>query len=227
MRYAIGPGLGFNMTELAILDGRPENDRPLAPFSSIGTDEVAAARDVVESGILSGFLGAPGEGFLGGPRVRALEDSWAARFSTGFAISMNSATSGLFAAAGAIGIGPGNEVIVPPYTMSVTAVAPLIYGGIPVFADIDDATFCLDVASVEAALTSRTKAIFAVNLFGHPAPLAALRELLDARGIYLIEDSAQAPLASEHGRLAGTVGHIGIFSGPDRCMCRSGIFPGA
>jgi dTDP-4-amino-4,6-dideoxygalactose transaminase len=116
------------------------------------------------------------------------------------------------AAVGAVGVGPGDEVIVPATTMSATAVACLFYGGIPVFADIEDETFCIDPASVEAAIGPRTRAIIAVNLFGHPARLAELRELADSRGIALIEDAAQSPLSFEGGRRAGTIGHIGVFS---------------
>ncbi|MBZ0147682.1 MAG: DegT/DnrJ/EryC1/StrS family aminotransferase, partial [Pseudorhodoplanes sp.] len=107
---------------------------------------------------------------------------------------------------------PGDEVIVPAWTMSATAMAPLIYGGIPVFVDIESETFCIDPAAVEAAITPRTRAILAVNLFGHPAQLARLRRLADERGVFLVEDNAQAPLAAEDGRSAGTIGHIGIFS---------------
>jgi dTDP-4-amino-4,6-dideoxygalactose transaminase len=125
---------------------------------------------------------------------------------------MNSATSGLIAAMGAVGIGPGDEVIVSPYSMSASAIAPLFYGGVPVFADIDPDYFCLDYDSVVKAITPATRAIIAVNLFGHPAELARLRKLADEKGLYLIEDSAQATLATEHGRFVGTVGHIGIYS---------------
>jgi perosamine synthetase len=90
--------------------------------------------------------------------------------------------------------------------------APLVYGGIPVFVDIEPQTFCLDVAAVRAAITPRTKAIIAVNLFGHPAALAELAQLASSRGLALIEDNAQGPLAAEGGRYAGTVGDIGVFS---------------
>ena len=113
---------------------------------------------------------------------------------------------------GAIGISPGDEVIVPPTTMSATAMAPIFYGGIPVFVDIEKDFFCLDVMKVKNSISSKTKAIIAVNLFGHPAHLAELREIADKRGIYLIEDAAQCPLAKENGIYAGTIGHIGVFS---------------
>jgi dTDP-4-amino-4,6-dideoxygalactose transaminase len=202
------------MTErLAILGGRPAVRRPLQPFSGIGADERAAVLRFLDSGgRLSGFHGSPQPTFFGGPEVQAFEAAWRDYFGVTHAISVNSATSALIAAMGAIAIGPGDEVIVPPLTMTSTAVAPLFYGGIPVFADIDRDYFCLDPGSVELAITPMTRAIIAVNLFGHPAELTRLREIADRRGIYLIEDNAQAVLAEEDGRLAGTIGHIGVYS---------------
>lgn len=200
------------MTKLALLGGKPVIAEPLAPYPSMGEAEEQAVLEVVRSGCLSGFFGSPGPEFLGGPRVRAFEEAWAEGYKVKHAVSMNSATSGLIAAMGAIGLSPGDEVIVPPWTMSATAMAPLIYGGIPVFADIEDETFCIDPDAVAAAVGPKTKAILAVNLFGHPAPLAKLRAIADDNGLSLIEDSAQAPLADEDGRLAGTVGDIGVYS---------------
>jgi perosamine synthetase len=200
------------MEQLAILGGKPTLASSLPPYRSLGEAEVEAVVRVMRSGCLSGFYGSWGEAFFGGPQVQAFEQAWSERFGVRHSVSMNSATSGLYAAMGAIGVGPGDEVIVPPYTMSATAMAPLIYGGIPVFADIEPETFCLDPEAVRAAITPRTRAILAVNLFGHPARLAELRTLADHRGLALIEDNAQGPLAAEAGRYAGTVGHIGVFS---------------
>jgi len=167
---------------------------------------------VIDDDCLSGFYGSWCPEFYGGPRIREFECAWAGKFGIPYAVSVNSATSGLFAAMGAVGVTAGDEVIVPPFTMSATAVAPLVYGGIPVFADIDPATFCIDPAQVRSLITPRTRAILAVNLFGHPAPLHELRELADERGIFLVEDNAQGPLAAENGAYAGTIGHIGVFS---------------
>jgi dTDP-4-amino-4,6-dideoxygalactose transaminase len=184
----------------------------LKPYRSMGRAEAHAVAEVMRSGIISGFYGSPGEQYSGGPKVQEFERAWAKRFKISHVISVNSATSGLMAALGAVGISPGDEVIVPPLTMSATVVAPLIYGGIPVFADVEEDMACLSVPAVKAALTAKTKAIMAVNLFGHPARLQELRQLADERGIFLIEDNAQGPLAEEHGKLAGTIGHIGVFS---------------
>lgn len=200
------------MSELALLGGTPAVTGPLARFNTIGAEERRRVNDVLDSGLLSGFYGSWGEEFFGGPAVRAFEAAWCGRFGCAHAVSVNSNTSGLVASMGAIGLSPGDEVIVPPYTMSATAMAPLFYGGIPVFADIDEVTYCLDVAKVADAITPRTRAIIVTNLFGHPGPLAALRALADAHGLYLVEDNAQGPFAMEGGRHAGTIGHIGVFS---------------
>jgi len=200
------------MSKLALHGGTPVIAEPLAAYPSMGESEEQAVLEVVRSGCLSGFFGSPGPEFLGGPKVRAFEEAWGAQYGIRHAVSVNSATSGLMAAMGAIGISPGDEVIVPPWTMSATAVAPLFYGGIPVFADIEDETFCIDPESVAANITPKTKAIIAVNLFGHPARLSALRKLADDKGLFLIEDNAQSPMATEDGNKAGTVGHIGVFS---------------
>lgn len=200
------------MSDLAFLGGKPLLPGPLRPYRSMGEKEQAAVMDVMESDCLSGFYGSPGPEFYGGPKVQELEQAWCNRFDVPFAISVNSATSGIVAAMGAIGLSPGDEVIVPPFTMSATVIAPLFYGGIPVFSDIEPDTFCLDPRAVELALSPATKAIVAVNLFGHPAHLHRLKEISEAAGVYLIEDNAQAPLASENGAQCGTIGDIGIYS---------------
>lgn len=200
------------LEKLAIHGGTPVLSAPLPAYRTICEAEIQAVVEVMRSGCLSGFYGSWGEQFMGGPVVQQFEAAWTARFGMAHAVSMNSATSGLYAAMGAIGLQAGDEVIVPPYTMSATALAPLVYGGIPVFADIEPDTFCLDPEAVRAALSPRTRAILAVNLFGHPARLSELRGIADQHNLYLIEDNAQAPLAVEAGRLAGTVGHIGVFS---------------
>ncbi|MGE3538599.1 MAG: DegT/DnrJ/EryC1/StrS family aminotransferase [Candidatus Tectimicrobiota bacterium] len=200
------------MEPLALLGGTPVLSQPLPPYQAFGPEAMEAVTAVMQGGCLSGFYGSWGDQFFGGPMVRALEEAWRERFEVQHAIAVNSATSGLSAAMGAIGLNPGDEVIIPPYTMSATAMAPLLYGGIPVFADIEPHTFCLDPQAVRQAITPRTRAILAVNLFGHPAPLADLMALAREHGLYLVEDNAQAPLAMHNGHYTGTLGHIGVFS---------------
>lgn len=200
------------MSELAIFGGKPVIPEPLPRYCSIGEAEAEAVAAVVRRGCLSGFYGSWRKGFFGGELVQQFEKDWSARFGCAHTVSVNSATSGLVAAVGAAGVGPGDEVIVPPYTMSATVVSPLAYGAVPVFADIEPDTFCIDPADVARKITPRTRAVIAVNLFGHPARLHELRELCEAKGLVLIEDNAQGPLAAENGKLAGTIAHIGVFS---------------
>jgi perosamine synthetase len=200
------------MSSLALFGGNPVIQYPLPLYPSLGDKELQAVTDVVKSGSLSGFYGSWGEEFLGGVKVKEFERHWSERFKVKHSISVNSNTAGLIAAMGAIGISPGDEVIVPPTTMSATVMSPLFYGGIPVFADIEDETFCIDPADIRRKITSKTRAIIAVNIFGHPARLHELRTLADEYGIYLIEDNAQSPLGMENDAYTGTIGHIGVFS---------------
>lgn len=111
-----------------------------------------------------------------------------------------------------MGAGPGDEVIVSPYTMSASATCILMTGAVPVFVDIEPDTFCLDPTLVEQAITPYTKGIVAVNIFGHPANLDELRKIADRYNIFLIEDNAQAPDADYKGRKTSTIGDAGVFS---------------
>jgi dTDP-4-amino-4,6-dideoxygalactose transaminase len=113
---------------------------------------------------------------------------------------------------GAIGIAPGDEVIVTPWTMVATATAILHWNGIPVFADIDPHTFNLDPAKVEAAITPRTRAILSADIFGQSADMPALRTIANRHGLRLLGDTAQAPGALLAGQFAGTAADIGGFS---------------
>jgi len=196
----------------ALLGGSPINDRPFRFNNAIGEEEKRAVMAVLDDGELSGFIASPGEPFWGGRKVRELQDMFCSYFGVEHAVAVNSATSGLHAAVMAVGTGPGDEIIASPYTMSATSTVAVLSGATPVFADIEDETFGLDPASVEAKITPRTRAIVTVNIFGHPSRLTELRALADKYGLYLIEDNAQAPDALHAGRPTGTIGDIGVFS---------------
>lgn len=197
---------------LAINGGIPAIDRELELLKSMGEDEVKAAAEVVEGGILSAYIGAPGKGFMGGEHVKAFEAKAAAYFGVKHAIVVNSWTSGLIAAVGAIGTEPGDEIITTPWTMSATPMAILHWNAIPVFADIDPETFNIDPECVEALIGPRTKAIMAVDVFGQSADMEALRALADKYGLALLCDTAQAPGSTHNGRFTGTFADIGGFS---------------
>ncbi len=199
-------------SKLALHGGTPVNPKPFVWNYSIGPEETEAVARVMESRVLSDYYGSPGSRFLGGVEVRRLEEEWAARFGVKHAMAVNSASSGLYCAVAALGLEPGDEVIVPPYTMSATVAAVVANQCLPVFADIEEDCFCLEPASVEQKITPRTKAVLAVDLFGQPADLKALGELCRKHGLSLLEDNAQAPGARHLGRYAGTVGRLGVFS---------------
>jgi perosamine synthetase len=200
------------MSRLALLGGKPVRRQPLPSYQTIGPEEKQAVMEVLESGCLSKFLAVWGSDFYGGPRVQQLEEDWARYFGVEHAVSLNSATSGLYAAVGAAGVGPGDEVIVSPYTMTASATAALVYGAIPVFADIDPETFCLTAATIRERLSPFTKAVIVVDLFGQPAEMDEIMALAREHGLVVIEDAAQAAGAIYRGRPAGALGHIGVFS---------------
>lgn len=200
-------------TEVLALNGGPKAiARPFRRWNSIGEEEVAAAKAVVESGILSKFLGSWDADFYGGVKVQEFERQCEAAFNVKHAVTVNSWTSGLIAAVGAIGIEPGDEVIVSPWTMCASATAILHWNAIPVFADIEADTFCLDPASVEANITPYTKAIMAVDIFGQSADMPALTDIARRHGLKIISDTAQAPGTMSGGHVTGTLADVGGFS---------------
>jgi len=177
-----------------------------------GEEEIQAALKVLERAVLSEFEGTNNQYFLGGEQVKSLEDEWAEKFGVRYAVSFNSATSALYAAIGACEIGPGDEVIVTPFTMSATATAILVYNAIPVFSDVELDHFNLDPSLLAARITPRTKAIFVTHIFGHPADMSPIISIAQDHGLRVIEDAAQSPGAAYRGKLSGTIGDIGVYS---------------
>ena len=200
------------MEKLALFGGNRVIKHSFKKYNPIGTEELRAAKEVIESGVLSQFLGAWHEDFYGGPKVREFERQCAEYFGVKHVVTVNSWTSGLVAAVGAIGIEPGDEIIVTPWTMSASATAILHWNAIPVFADIDPETFNLDPKSVEANITPYTKAIMAVDIFGQSADMDELMAIAAKYGLKVISDTAQAPGALYKGKYAGTVAHVGGYS---------------
>ncbi len=200
------------MAKLAIYGGKPVRTKLFPAYNTIGEEEKRAVMGALDSGNLSQFLGAWHKDFYGGPLVRQFEKEWGSFFGSKFAITVNSNTSGLFTAIGACGIKPGDEVIVSPYTMSASALAPVIYGGVPVFADVDYENYGLNPESIEARITPRTKAIIVVHIFGNPARMEEIMAIARKHNLYVIEDCAQAPMATYKGKYVGLLGDIGVFS---------------
>jgi dTDP-4-amino-4,6-dideoxygalactose transaminase len=197
---------------LAIFGGEKSFSEEVDRYNSIGVEELLAAQEVVKSGLLSQYLGEWGSDFYGGPKVKEFEISWSEYFKIKHSVCVNSCTSGLMVALGAIGLEPGDEVIVSPWTMSATATSILVWNAIPVFADIEPYTFNLDPISIEKNITKYTKAIVVTNIFGHAAQLNEIMAIARKYNLKVIEDNAQAPGAIYYDKYAGCVSDIGVFS---------------
>ena len=147
-----------------------------------------------------------------GPRVRELEERFAEFVGAGYAVATSSGTTALHLALLGYGMGEGDEVITVPFTFIASANSIVYTGARPVFVDIDERDFTIDVSQVEAAITPRTKAIMPVSLYGQPADLPAIAEIAERRGLAVIEDAAQAHGAIYRGRPVGTLGDMAAFS---------------
>jgi len=202
----------MELSKPAIIGGTPVRKKPFPRYNTIGDEEKKVVMEILDTGVLSEFYGSNVDRFWGGKYVRSLEKQWTEFFDVKHSLSFNSATSGLIAAVGALGIGPGDEVIVSPYTMSASGTSILFYNAIPVFVDIEDDYFCIDADKIEKSITPHTKAIIAVHLFGQPADMTSIMEIARKHDLSVIEDAAQSPGAMQKNRYTGTIGDIGVFS---------------
>lgn len=200
------------MSECAILGGTPVREKAIPWTSTMGEEETNAVVEVMHSGILSDFVANSGDKFLGGIKVKEIEQAFCKRFGSKYAISANSATTALHTAIAACGVGPGDEVLVSPYTMVASASAILMNCGVPIFVDIDPDTFTMNPDLIEQWITPHTKAILTVNIFGLPSNLPRIMEIARKHNLYVIEDNAQAPGATINGQEAGAIADIGVFS---------------
>ncbi|HEY67316.1 MAG TPA: DegT/DnrJ/EryC1/StrS family aminotransferase [Thermoflexia bacterium] len=166
----------------------------------IGEAEKKGVLEVLESGMLAQ-----------GPRVRRLEERFAQVCGTRYAVATSSGTTALHIALLAHGIGPGDEVITTPFTFIATVNSILFVGAKPVFVDIEEETFNINPALIEAAVTPRTRAIIPVHLYGHPCEMDAVMEIARRHDLIVIEDAAQAVGATYKGRPVGSFG-TGCFS---------------
>ncbi len=172
-----------------------------AQYASIEAELLAAVGQVMES-----------QRFINGPQVGELEQAVAELSGCAGAVGVSSGTDALLCALMALGIGPGDEVITTPYTFFATAGSVWRIGARPVFVDIEPATFNIDPAEIEAAITPKTRAIMPVHLFGQLADMDAIMAIAGRRGLRVIEDAAQAIGATHEGRRAGSFGDAGCFS---------------
>jgi perosamine synthetase len=169
---------------------------------SIGARERRLVLDALDSGWVSSI----------GKYIDEFETNFARYCGTEHAIAVSNGTTGLHLAFAALGLGPGDEVIVPDLTFVATANAVAYTGAKPILADIDPDTLCIDPLSVKSLITKRTKAVIPVHLYGHPADMDALIEIGEAHGIDIIEDAAEAHGAEYRGRRVGGLSKCGVFS---------------
>jgi dTDP-4-amino-4,6-dideoxygalactose transaminase len=191
-------------SDLAIHGGEPLVPAGLKKrWPEITAEDKAAVMAVLERGTLSG---------VHAPEVRGLEADWAAYTGAQHALSFNSGTAALHGALYAVGVGPGTEVITTAFSFSATFHAILQQNGVPVFVDIDPRTFNLDVGQIEAKISDRTRAIVPVHIHGLPCDMDEILALAEKYDLAVVEDACQAHGATYKGRLAGTMGELGVHS---------------
>ena len=191
------------MSTLAIHGGSPVRTTPFGGWPVFGPEEEAALLAALRSGVW---------GSIDGTFVKQLEVEFAALQAARYGVSCVNGTMALSVALKALDIGPGDEVLVPPYTFIATASAALMIGAIPVFVDVDPETLLIDPLLIDAAVSPRTKAIIPVHHAGSPADMDGVMAAAKRHGLRVIEDAAQAHGAAWRGTPVGAIGDIGTFS---------------
>jgi len=193
------------MPKLALLGGEPIRKTPFPEWPFYQTEEeVQAVVATVKSNYLCGAHG--------GEQIPALEREFATWCGAAGAVAVNSGSSALLTALAAVGVRPGDEVIVPAYTYYSSATAVLDLGAIPVFADMDRETANIDPEHFRALITERTRAVMPVHANGNPVDMDAVMAIADGHGISVVEDCSHAHGAVYKGKRVGTIGHVGAFS---------------
>jgi perosamine synthetase len=200
------------MSKLALFGGPKIRDIPFPKHPIITDEEKKQVLDVLESGNISTFIASPGENFLGGKKIKEFEKKFSTKIGTKFGVAFNSASSALHAAVVAVGVNPGEEVIVPPTTFTSTATSSLMHNAIPVFCDIKFDTFCMDPTKIEKLITPLSKAIIPVHLFGHSCDMDEILEISKKYNLKIIEDCAQSIGGEYKNKPLGTMGDCSIFS---------------
>ena len=181
-------------------------------FNTYNQKELTAASKVIRTGVLSGFVANKKKGLKGGYFVEKFEKEIQKFFKVKHAIVVNSWSTGLTCAVGALGVEPGDEIILPTWTMTACSASILHWNAIPVFADIDPETFCISIESIKKLITKKTKAIMVVDIFGMPANYNEIKKISRMYNLKIICDSAQAPGALYYGAHSATIGDIGGYS---------------
>ncbi len=190
-------------TTPALLGGSPVRKERFPGWPIITEEDVQAWVDVLRSGVWNR---------LSGKQALQFEKEWSERTGSKHALATSSGTTALFTSLNALGVGPGDEVIVPPYTFVATINVVLLQHALPVFVDTDPETFQIDASKIEPAITERTTCLLPVHIGGSPADLDTILEIGRRRKLPVLEDACQAHLAEWRGKKVGTLGDLGCFS---------------
>jgi len=202
--HAVQVQRGASEQKLALLGGKPVRTEPFPAWPVIKENDEKGWMEVLRKKLWSRNVG--------GPYDKQFEEAWAHMLGAKYCLATASGTTALIAALNALGVGPGDEVIVPPYTFIATINVVLLEYALPIFVDTDPETFQIDARKVEAAITSRTRCIVPVHLGGNVANLDVILEVAKKRKLPVLEDACQSHLAEWRGRKVSTLGELGCFS---------------
>ena len=180
--------------------------------NKIGKSEISAALKVLRSGVLSNFTATNNKNFNGGKYVQQFEKNLSKFYNSRYAITVNSWTSGLVAIFGSLDLKKGDEVILPPWTMTACMAAILNWNLVPVFCDIEKNTFNIDPNEIEKKITKRTKAILGVDIFGHPVDIVRIKKICKKYNLRFILDSAQSPYSKFKGKFSSEYADVAGYS---------------
>lgn len=200
------------MSKLAIRGGPKVRTKPFPKHPIIGEEEKKEVMAVLDSGNISTFIASPGENFLGGKKIKEFEEKFSDKIGTKYAVAFNSASSALHASIVAVGVKPGEEVIVPPYTFTSTATSSLMHNAIPVFCDVKSDIYCLDPKKLQEVTSPLSRTIIPVHLFGHACDMDEIMNFAHKNDLRVIEDCAQSPGGKYKNKSLGTIGDCSIFS---------------
>ena len=180
--------------------------------NKIGKLEISVANKVLKSGKLSDFYGSKSPNFYGGKYVKKFEEDLSKFYNSKYAITVNSWTSGLVAIFGSLDLERGDEVILPPWTMTACMASILNWNLVPVFCDIEKNTFNIDPIEIEKKITKKTKAILAVDIFGHPVNVIEIKKICKKYNLKFILDSAQSPYSKYKGKFSSEYADVAGYS---------------
>ena len=181
-------------------------------INKVSHEEIKLANKVLKSGILSNFLGENHPDFYGGRYVKKFETDLSKFYNSKYAITVNSWTSGLVAIFGSLDLEKGDEVILPPWTMTACMASILNWDLVPVFCDIEKNTFNIDPNEIEKKITKKTKAILAVDIFGHPVNVSEIRKICKKYNLKFILDCAQSPYSKYKGKFSSEYADVAGYS---------------